>query len=445
MLELNDRIRAIQSAGGLSYKPQLFALTLQTGVKYPSGIEVLAQEGQISEEGLPQEGLRFPVGRVNITKPEAFGQLAGFQLLGELRIGMQDEAWQFMEKFTELGAVRSGDDYVLLVDVASLMQEIQNDGDLLLDNPQVMVGEAANLLMFTTTCRRGLQSFSVVLKNGETTQAVKVMALLMNRISGFEIRNAPRGISRLELGQTISGLKIHGLGPGLRDSDPNNLPPDLTNLPACLDMASSAPNVVELVRQQTFSLQGRASGKSDLQVLLIGSATSPDHPEVAATFPIDVAGLTMDVSDKAAMNFNRSSWNFTLEYQVKALSGGFTVLSKNQMLQFGTQTLTLDLRGALANVTPPEIDAYELTVKVTNLKPLKGQTLEPGYAWVPHFNFIDNNEIKGPSATFRFQVTRGKTFSSSLGVHLAVVHTATGTRSNGDRDWGLHLTILKNP
>jgi hypothetical protein len=358
--------------------------------------------------------------------------MVGFQLLGEVAVGMADEAWPFMEKFTELGAVRVGDNYLLAIDVSQMVAELQIEGDSLLENPELSSGDARYLLVASATCRRGKQTLRVRLVNDEWTDPVEIGATLMNRVGGFEIRNAR---------QIVEGMKIYGLGPGMADSDPQNRPPDLTPWPVCLDLGVTKPDVVELVRDKTFSVKGVSSGTTDLKVLLIGSAAAPEYTEVSASFPIEVTGTTKVISGKVDMNFYAARWKVNLEYELRALGpAGFTVIKQGQSGFPGTQSVILELQGPAAG-SDVQSDQYELRAKVTDIRPLKGQTLEPGYEWMPYLSFNTNNYVKGPEAIYRFSVTRGKVFGGALGLTLYMVYSSTGNGQPMEVDGVLDLAI----
>lgn len=440
MLELKNRLLSLNGTEGFAYKPRIYALSRKSGLVHPDGVDLFTEDGSIAAPGT--DALRpfgAPVRRINIARAGAFSQWFGLQVLGEAAVTMQDEAWQFMEKFSELGGVRVGDNYVLPIDTGRMIAEIQLEGDSIVEDPQILIADASTPVLFYATCRRGRQSLRIRLVGGEWTDPVEIWAMLTNRITGFELVAPAAGISRLNAGQTVSGLRILGVGPGLKAGDPQNPQPDLTPFPACLDIAVSKPDVVELTRANTFSLKALSGGAAELQILLIGSAAAPEYSEVAASFPIEVTALTNSLSAKADINFYSKRWLITVEFELRTSGPGFTVLSQRQMTGFGTETFYLDLQGPAAGADAAS-DAYELRAKVTNIRPLKGQTLEPGYSWLPYFNFIDNTLVKGPEVTFRFNATRGKRFNTGLGMNIHLVDQS-GAALPGDWDRLVDVTV----
>ncbi len=406
--ELKQKIVSLSADDNIAYHPRIYRFGQAFGHKYDDGVDLFDAEGTISD-GPGQFAFGNPLARVNLSKPAALNRIIPFHVIGEFPVALGDNAWEYVNKFPELGAVRRDDSYYLPVDLTPLVDADASEGDTIFDN---LIGGRSEMFTFTawtSTCRRGRQKLSLKLRNGEESDPIVVTANLMNRVTDLELRGAPNTSMAMRQGETWTNLRIFGTGGSLSPLEQ----PDLTNLSECLDLAVTPPEVLGFKRGPVLTVEGLADGSATLKALLGGSIPENGVPDVGKEFAFNVSGWERVWSGGHHTTLYNKYYEADVNITVET-TGGLRFLEKRTSPAGGPMVLTLEGKPIDA-ANGPATDTYTIQVSIANLKVL--QYKHESYELTAKLEFSPPEKlVPGFSGSHTIEHTRGKVGSASAGV-----------------------------
>jgi hypothetical protein len=402
--ELKQKIVSLSADDNIAYHPRIYRFGQAFGHKYDDGVDLFDAEGTISD-GPGQFAFGNPLARVNLSKPAALNRLIPFHVIGEFPVAAGDNAWEYVNKFPELGAVRRDDSYYLPVDLTPLVESDASEGDTIFDNLISGRSEMFTFTAWTSTCRRGRQQLSLKLRNGEESDPIVVTANLMNRVTDLELRGAPNSSLAVRKGESLTNLRIFGTSPSLAREEQ----PDLTDRGECLDLAVTPPEVLGLQRGPVLTVAGLANGSATMSALLGGSIPENGVPDLRKDFTFTVSSWEQKWSGSYHTTFYNASYEADVNISIST-TGGLRLVKKLMWPVGGP--MMLEMEGMpVDRVNGPETDSYTVQVSMSNLKILKGRggdfTLAGKLEFTP-----PAKSVPGYSGSHEITHTRGKVGSA---------------------------------
>ncbi len=272
------------SRGEASLNPRLWLLQDLSEWRYPAGLQQTPEEGATHSNGVP-------LGGIDLTAPDVYGQRVPFRVAGEVGLAADSPAAYYAIRF---GGQRRGDMFYVPVDATHLVEESKEEGDMILEGfaKYRKKGTSFRFVSWDATCRRGIEKISVSLRNGESTPPVWIVNRLMNGVSELRVRSIwPETQMSMQPGEFRGYYRVFGWG---KDMPDDRFMPDLTGAGACFNTRITDESVVSLgMSGDGYSLTAIKNGATRWEFLL-GGSTAPGAGEVPLSIPIQVGPKQLD-------------------------------------------------------------------------------------------------------------------------------------------------------
>lgn len=266
--EFKKSLRQVATSG-LTLQPRLYPAE---GFPYPKDVE-LNRDTTVNHSYAP------PLSAVTLAGPGAIGTGLTFMVVGEIRVSQSAD---IAPAALLLGGQLRGDSYYIPVDVGSMVDTENNSGDLILEGfgRYRRAKSQSRVVRWDTTCRRGAQTVSVVLSNGERSGAFRLLNRFMNNVNDLMVPGMGSDGIKLTAGESRTGLQVMGVSAtgGMFD---------LTNQTACLGMSIGSPAVASMTRSQAVTVKGVAAGRTSWKNTLVGSP-AVGVADVVREIPVEV-------------------------------------------------------------------------------------------------------------------------------------------------------------